>query len=230
MLSRYDDCAATMRDPRLGKDYPTQMVARFGEDWRKHSSLVRFEHSLLNLDGPAHSRLRKLVVKGFTRRSAGAELQVRGTADRILELSSGEVRVSDYKTRRDTRDLLRPSWIRKGLALQIPLYLLAVGEEHPDGNVVGEALAVPLRPERDRDGRRKKRTALSLEDAAEQALPAIDVLTRLLQAGAFPFRRDAHCSHCAYVVACRKAHPPSEERVRSAAPFREYFELHGDPD
>jgi len=166
----------------------------------------------------------------FTRRSAGAELQVRGTADRILQLSSGEVRVSDYKTRRDTRNLLRPSWIRKGIALQIPLYLLAVGEKHPDGNVVGEALAVPLRPERDRDGRREKRTLLSLEDAAEQALPAIDVLTRLLHAGAFPFRRDAHCSHCAYVVACRKAHPPSEERVRSAAPFREYFELHGDPD
>ena len=69
MLSRYGDCAATMRDPRLGKDIPTQMVARFGEDWRKHSSLVRFEHSLINEDGPVHSRLRKLVVKGFTRSS-----------------------------------------------------------------------------------------------------------------------------------------------------------------
>jgi cytochrome P450 len=69
MLTRYDDCAATMRDPRLGKDYPRQMAARFGEDWRKHSSLSRFEHSLFNEDGPAHSRLRKLVVKGFTRRS-----------------------------------------------------------------------------------------------------------------------------------------------------------------
>ena len=166
----------------------------------------------------------------FTRRSTGAELQVRGTADRILELSSGEVRVSDYKTRPDTGNLLRSSWIRKGVALQIPLYVLAVGEEHPDGNVVGEALAVPLRPERDRDGRRAKKTTLSLKDAGEQALPAIDVLTRLIQAGAFPFRRDAHCSHCPYAVACRKAHPPSEDRVRSASAFREYFELHGDPD
>jgi cytochrome P450 len=71
MLSRYGDCAATMRDPRLGKDYPTQMAARFGDDWRKHSSLVRFEHSLVNEDGPVHSRLRKLVVKGFTRSNIG---------------------------------------------------------------------------------------------------------------------------------------------------------------
>jgi len=68
LLTRYDDCSATMRDPRFGKDYPQQMETRFGTDWRMHPSLTHFETSVLNLDGPAHSRLRKLVVKGFTRR------------------------------------------------------------------------------------------------------------------------------------------------------------------
>ena len=30
VLSRYDDCWAAMRDPRLGKDYAPQMEQRFG--------------------------------------------------------------------------------------------------------------------------------------------------------------------------------------------------------
>ena len=68
MLSRFDDCRAALRDPRFGKDYPLQTEARFGPDWRSHPSLARGEHSMLNVDGPEHTRLRKLVVKGFTRR------------------------------------------------------------------------------------------------------------------------------------------------------------------
>ncbi len=68
MLSRFDDCRAALRDPRFGKDYPRQTEARFGPKWREHPSLARGEHSMLNVDGPEHTRLRKLVVKGFTRR------------------------------------------------------------------------------------------------------------------------------------------------------------------
>ncbi len=212
---------------RLLQRYPTLWQA-FEQQVRKASEdFITRDLGRLLPGGLTSLRVEEEV--SFTRSSTGVELQVRGKADRILELTSGEVRVSDYKTRRDTRDFLRPSSIRKGIALQIPLYVLAVGEQHPGENVVGDVLAVPLRPERDRDERRAREAALSLEEAVEQALPALDVMTRLLHAGCFPFRRDAHCSHCAYAVACRKAHPPSEERVRGAAPFNEYFELHGDP-
>jgi len=68
VLSRYDDCWAAMRDPRLGKDYAPQIEQRFGPDWRKHPSLTAGEHSMLNTSGPEHTRLRKLVTKSFTPR------------------------------------------------------------------------------------------------------------------------------------------------------------------
>jgi cytochrome P450 len=68
LLSRYDDCWAAMRDPRLGKDYAPQIAQRFGADWRKHPSLTAGEHSMLNTTGPEHTRLRKLVTKSFTPR------------------------------------------------------------------------------------------------------------------------------------------------------------------
>ena len=45
-LTRYADCAAAMRDPRLGKDYPAQMETRYGADWRKHPALLSFENSV----------------------------------------------------------------------------------------------------------------------------------------------------------------------------------------
>ena len=69
VLSRYDDCWAAMRDPRLGKAYASQIEQRFGPDWRKHPSLTAGEHSMLNTSGPEHSRLRKLVTKAFTPRT-----------------------------------------------------------------------------------------------------------------------------------------------------------------
>lgn len=68
VLSRYDDCWAAMRDPRLGKDYAPQIEQRFGPDWRRHPSLTAGEHSMLNTSGPEHTRLRKLVTKSFTPR------------------------------------------------------------------------------------------------------------------------------------------------------------------
>jgi len=68
LLSRYDDCWAAMRDPRLGKDYAPQIEQRFGPDWRTHPSLTAGEHSMLNTTGPEHTRLRKLVTKSFTPR------------------------------------------------------------------------------------------------------------------------------------------------------------------
>ena len=38
LLSRYGDCWAALRDPRLGKDYARQTEQRFGSDWRSHPS------------------------------------------------------------------------------------------------------------------------------------------------------------------------------------------------
>ena len=81
MLSRFDDARAALRDPLFGKDYPLQTAARFGPNWRAHPSLARGEHSMLNIDGPEHTRLRKIVVKGFTRRRADS---LRDTMERTV--------------------------------------------------------------------------------------------------------------------------------------------------
>ena len=96
VLSRYDDCWAAMRDPRLGKDYAKQIEQRFGPDWRKHPSLTSGEHSMLNISGPEHTRLRKLVTKAFTPRMIDnlkpiIEQVVNQLLDPIAEAGGGNV-------------------------------------------------------------------------------------------------------------------------------------------
>jgi cytochrome P450 len=68
ILTRYDDCWATLRDPRFGKNYPRLIEQRFGTNWRDRPALASGEHSMLNVSGAEHTRLRKLVAKGFTPR------------------------------------------------------------------------------------------------------------------------------------------------------------------
>ncbi len=96
VLSRYDDCWAAMRDPRLGKDYAPQIEQRFGPDWRKHPSLTAGEHSMLNTTGPEHTRLRKLVSKSFTPRMIEnlkpiIERTVNSLLDPIAEAGGGNI-------------------------------------------------------------------------------------------------------------------------------------------
>src|SRR4029450_8626603 len=86
VLSRYDDCWAAMRDPRLGKDYAAQIGQGFGPDWRKHPSLTAGEHSMLNTTGPEHTRLRKLVTRSFTPRMIEAlKPTIERTGTAVLE-------------------------------------------------------------------------------------------------------------------------------------------------
>lgn len=86
LLSRYDDCWAALRDPRLGKDYAAQIEQRFGADWRKHPSLTSGEHSMLNTTGPEHSRLRKLVTRSFTPRMIeGLKPVIEDVVQRLLD-------------------------------------------------------------------------------------------------------------------------------------------------
>ena len=68
LLTRYDDVYSILRDPRLGKDYVQRMDSR-RPWWREHLSHSRPEKSMLNVDGPYHTRLRRLVSKVFTFRS-----------------------------------------------------------------------------------------------------------------------------------------------------------------
>ena len=69
LVSRYDDGWAVLRDPRLGRDFGREMTNRHGADWRRHRALAARERSLLNLEGAAHTRLRRLVSKVFIPRT-----------------------------------------------------------------------------------------------------------------------------------------------------------------
>ncbi len=95
LLTRYEDCAAALRDPRLGKDYDRSMSER-RPDWRDRPALAGNEYSMLNTDGPYHTRLRKLVSKNFTPRSVAAlrpriEAMVDEHLDPMAEAGHGDL-------------------------------------------------------------------------------------------------------------------------------------------
>jgi cytochrome P450 len=86
LLTRYDDCWAALRDPRLGKSYAAAMERRIGADWRRHPSLAQRERSMINVHGPDHTRLRRLVSKAFTRRTVeDLRPAIARTVDALLE-------------------------------------------------------------------------------------------------------------------------------------------------
>jgi RecB family exonuclease len=146
-----------------------------------------------------------------------SRLRVAGAIDRLLTLPDGTLRVGDYKTSRDFKKPVSKSRIKKGTSLQLPLYALAVAADRERRAVIGEALPVPLRPERDLDEERDKERALPLDEIEALARPVLRELTDLLANAEFPFHHDgAECRYCPYTVACRHEHSESRERVESA--------------
>jgi cytochrome P450 len=86
VLSRYKHCAAVLDDSRLDKDYERQNDSRIGPHWRDHVSLTDGARSMVNLDGPAHARLRRLVAKAFTKSAIEAlRPTIMNTVNRLLE-------------------------------------------------------------------------------------------------------------------------------------------------
>jgi len=72
VVTRYADCAAVVRDGRLGH-MPPDMLAFIGlPDWAEHPSLRQFFTSILALNPPDHTRLRRLVSSAFTARRVQA--------------------------------------------------------------------------------------------------------------------------------------------------------------
>ncbi len=65
LLTRYDDCKSALRDPRFEKHFAESLDMR-APGWRERPGLVWSSRSMLNLDAPEHTRLRRLVVREFT--------------------------------------------------------------------------------------------------------------------------------------------------------------------
>ncbi len=72
LLTRFADCSAALRDPNIGHGDPDAGFLIDLPNWRDHLSLSQFRTSMLSLDPPGHTRLRRLVSGAFTPRRVSA--------------------------------------------------------------------------------------------------------------------------------------------------------------
>jgi cytochrome P450 len=83
LVTRYADVRAALADPRLHKDWAGKLTA---PDWVPDPVTGYLAVHLLNSDPPDHTRLRKLVTKGFTaRRVAGLRPRVEAITAALLD-------------------------------------------------------------------------------------------------------------------------------------------------
>ena len=89
-LTRYADCAASLRDSRLLGQSPDWMD-KASPGWRDHPAVVQNIESVLFRDPPDHTRLRRLVNRSFTpRRVARMREDVVRLVDRSLDRLADE--------------------------------------------------------------------------------------------------------------------------------------------
>jgi len=92
VVTRYADCAAVVRDGRLGH-MPPDMLAFLGlPDWADHPALRQLFTSILTMNPPDHTRLRRLVSSTFTaRRVQALRPAIEAIVDDLLDRMVGEV-------------------------------------------------------------------------------------------------------------------------------------------
>ncbi|OLB78760.1 MAG: cytochrome [Actinobacteria bacterium 13_2_20CM_2_71_6] len=92
VVTRYADCAQVARDPRLGH-LPPDVLAFVGfPDWSEHPALRQLFTSMLVLNPPDHTRLRRLVSGAFTaRRVQALRPAIVRMVDDLLDGMAGEV-------------------------------------------------------------------------------------------------------------------------------------------
>jgi cytochrome P450 len=98
VVGRYDDCQWVLRDPRLGKGDSLDVWEQYGlteDDWHaRFGDLETRSRSMLGLDPPDHTRLRKLVAKAFTPRTVeNLRPDIERLTDELLAEMHGEVDV-----------------------------------------------------------------------------------------------------------------------------------------
>jgi cytochrome P450 len=85
LITGYEDALAALSDPRLGSDLREANDPRLLE--MVPSRQREFMRSMIRVDPPDHTRLRRLVAKAFTaRRVAEMRPRVQGIADELLDV------------------------------------------------------------------------------------------------------------------------------------------------
>jgi len=97
VLTRYAECDALLRNPRCGHADPDRIYAAMGlPQWREHIGLRQLATSMLNINPPNHTRIRRLVSGVFTpRRVAALQPAIAALTDRLLAAMSGTVNFID---------------------------------------------------------------------------------------------------------------------------------------
>jgi cytochrome P450 len=98
VLTRYADCSAVVRERQFAHLPPDRMGEVFGPDWEQHIGLRQMFTSLLALNPPDHTRLRRLVSGAFTSRRV-QELRPAITAlvdDLLTAMADGEDSEIDF--------------------------------------------------------------------------------------------------------------------------------------
>lgn len=98
VVTHYADCAAVVRNAAFGH-MPAHTLAMIGlEDWAEHPSLYQLFTSMLALNPPDHTRLRRLVSTEFTpRRVAALRPVIEAKVDELLDgLTDGDDFVSAF--------------------------------------------------------------------------------------------------------------------------------------
>ena len=92
VVTGYADCMSVVRDGRFAH-LPPDMLAFIGfPDWREHPALLQLFTSMLTLNPPDHTRLRRLVGSAFTaRRVQALRPAIQRMVDDLLDRMSGEV-------------------------------------------------------------------------------------------------------------------------------------------
>jgi cytochrome P450 len=106
----YDACVEVLRDPRFHIDAEAAGCARGGADWREHPSLRLLSATLLVVNPPVHTRLRRAVSAAF-----GPD-QVRGMATQIAKATGRLL---------DALPVDRPADMIAGFADQLPLAVIS---------------------------------------------------------------------------------------------------------
>ncbi|MEQ8678062.1 MAG: cytochrome P450 [Aggregatilineales bacterium] len=65
-LTRYDDCLSFLKDKRFGKEFRKQQPAHDATKWIESDTEDIINQHMLNLDDPAHARLKSIVQLVFT--------------------------------------------------------------------------------------------------------------------------------------------------------------------
>lgn len=161
----------------------------------------------------------------------GESLHVKGRVDRVVELETRGLRISDYKTgRREAADHLGATKVQRGTALQLPLYALAF---EAAGRGLPSVEVLRVYPDLDRKVRSpvKALEAEELSNLRAQLAGAISTLARLVNAGKFPITLDRKpCEFCDFARACRQVHAPTRVRHAAAEALASYYTLRSEPD